>query len=161
MPVIARWPERVAGGAVCSQLTSHSDLLATCAEIIGADVPEGAGEDSVSALPLLEGSELPARAFAVHHSCNGKFAIRKGDWVFIDAPSGDDNKEPDWFKRERGYVAHDFPGELYDLERDIAERRNLYSEHPEVVAELRALLEKAKGGLNPGLSTPADEVLTE
>ena len=32
------------------------------------------------------------------------------------------------------------PGELYDLQQDLSQRRNLYSEHPEVVAELTALL---------------------
>ena len=161
VPFIARWPERMAAGSVCDQLTSHGDLLATCAHIVGAQVPAGAGEDSVSMLSLLEGRDEPTRAFAVHHSCNGKFAIRKDDWVFIDAPSGDDNKEPDWFKEERGYTAHNFPGELFDLEEDISERRNLYGEHPELVAELKALLERAKGGMSPGVAGAAGDVLSE
>ena len=36
------------------------------------------------------------------------------------------------------------PGQLYDLEKDPGETRNLYFEHPEVVAELKGLLEEAK-----------------
>ena len=72
---------------------------------MGARLPANAGEDSVSFLPALLGAKLdkPLREATVHHGGNGKLAIRKGHWVFIDAKTGDANKEPDWFKRERGY----------------------------------------------------------
>ena len=146
VPFIARWPEVIAPGAECDQLTSHGDLMATCAQITGVPVPEGASEDSVSMLPLLQGSDQGTRTCAVHHSCNGRFAIRQGDWVFIDAPSGDDNKEPQWFREERGYTEHTYPGELYNLTEDIAERTNLYGEHPDKVRELSELLAQVKGG---------------
>ena len=66
-------------------------------------------------------------------------------------PTGDDNREPDWLKQERGYRPHTQPGELYDLGHDLAERRNLYAERPEVVRELKALLEQYK---RDGRSTP-------
>ena len=71
--------------------------------------------------------------------------MRRGDWVFIDAPSGDDNEEPEWFKTERGYVAHDHPGELFDLGADPSERENLYAERADVVSELSQLLGAARG----------------
>ena len=87
----------------------------------------------------------------MHHSFSGKFALRKGDWVFSDAASGDDNREPDWFKQERGYAANDQPGELYDLRQDLPERRNAYKEHPGIVREMKQLLEKYK---SDGRSTP-------
>jgi hypothetical protein len=112
---------------------------------MGVELPDGEGEDSVSNLPLLQGrTDAPVRDFVVHHSGSGRFAIRKGDWVFIDAPNGDDNGEPDWFKKERGYTSHGFPGELFDLGDDIAERTNLYGEHPRVVRELSELLNQVK-----------------
>ncbi|MCX5656072.1 MAG: hypothetical protein NTY65_15655 [Planctomycetota bacterium] len=114
--------------------------------MLGIRLPDDAAEDSYNILPALLGEKLetPIREATVHHSCNGKFAIRRGDWVFIDAPTGDDNKEPDWLKKERGYEPHNFPGELYDLSKDLGERRNLYAEHPEIVQRLKALLEKYK-----------------
>ena len=120
---------------------------------MGARLPANAGEDSVSFLPALLGAKLdkPLREATVHHGGNGKLAIRKGNWVFIDAKTGDANKEPAWFKQERGYQPHNFPGELYDLSQDLPERRNLYGERPEVVRELKALLEKYK---RDGRSTP-------
>ena len=68
----------------------------------------------------------------------------KTNYVFIDAPTGDDNTEPDWFKEERGYIAHNHPGELFDLSQDRIERHNLYEQHPDIVAELKSLLETVK-----------------
>ncbi len=145
VPFLARWPDATPAGTVCDQLTILGDFMATCAELTGTGLREDEGEDSVSMLPLLRGeTDAPVREFAVHHSCHGNFAIRKGNWVFIDSPDGDDNREPDWFKEERGYVAHTHPGELFDLEEDISERVNRYGDHPEIVREMSRLLERVK-----------------
>ena len=157
VPFIARWPGVTPPGSECDRLTMLGDFMATCADMLETDLPDGAGEDSASALPLLRGeAESLCRDFVVHHSCAGRFAIRKGDWVFIDHPSGDDNREPDWFKAERGYVDHDFPGELFNVADDIAERQNLYGEHPEIVEELSTLLARVKAGAGPDACGKAD-----
>ena len=96
--------------------------------------------------PILQGNTGTAhRHSAVYHSCSGRFAMRQDDWVFIDAPSGDDNNEPEWFKTERGYTPHEHPGELFNLRDDLTERRNLYGEHPQIVRELSQALEQIKG----------------
>jgi arylsulfatase A-like enzyme len=120
--------------------------MATLAAITAAKLPPDAGEDSYNILPALLGEKYtpPIREATMHHSAKGKFAIRQGDWVFIDAKSGDDSHEPDWFKQLRGYKPHNLPGELYDLSQDPAEHHNLYAEHPEKVQALKALLEKYK-----------------
>ena len=146
VPFMARWPGRIKPGTTSGETVCHADLMATLAALLGIRLPDDAAEDSYNILPALLGEKLekPIREATVHHSCNGKFAIRQGDWVFIDAPTGDDNKEPDWLKKERGYEPHNLPGELYDLSKDPSERRNLYAEHPEIVQRLRALLEKYK-----------------
>lgn len=146
VPFIARWPEQIAPGRVCDEVICLSDFAATAAAIAGAPLPADVAEDSYDILPALlnESVETPIREATVHHSMRGKFAIRKGRYVLIDAPSGDDNAEPQWLKEERGYEPHDQPGELYDLQRDRIERFNRYAEHPDVVAELKALLEKYK-----------------
>jgi len=143
---MARWPGRIKPGATSSETVCHVDLMATLAALLGICLPEDAAEDSYNILPALLGEKLqkPIREATVLHSCNGKFAIRQGEWLFIDAPTGDDNREPDWLKKERGYQAHSHPGELYDLSQDLSERRNLYAEHPEIVQRLKALLEKYK-----------------
>jgi arylsulfatase A-like enzyme len=156
VPFLARWPGKIAPGSVSDQTIAHVDLMATVAAMLGATLPEDAGEDSVNILPVLLGTagSTPIREATVHQNASGKFAIRRGDWVLIDAPSGDDNRkrgEPEWFKVERGYTAHDQPSELFDLRQDLAERRNLYGERPEIVRALKELLEKYK---REGRSTP-------
>ncbi|MFO7955746.1 MAG: arylsulfatase [Candidatus Brocadiia bacterium] len=152
-PFVARWPEVIPEGSVCHQLTSMVDLMATCAEILGDELPADAAEDSVSMLPLLSGEVAkPTRGSAIYHSMSGKFALRRGNWVFIDAPSGNDADEPEWFMELRGYAEHDYPGELYNLRDDISERHNLYGDRPDMVERLTAKLERiraAHGGSNP------------
>ena len=145
VPFIARWPGAIPAGAVCPQLALLGDFIATCGEIVGAELPAGTAADSMSILPLLQGQlDRPVRRWAVHHSASGRFALRRDNWVFIDAPSGDDNQEPDWFKAERGYTEHDLPGELFNLRDDISERHNRYHQQPQIVQELARRLEEIK-----------------
>ncbi|MBM3855017.1 MAG: arylsulfatase, partial [Verrucomicrobia bacterium] len=156
VPFIARWPGRIEAGAVSSETMCHVDFIATVAAILGEKLPDHAAEDSVNVLPVLRGEKLsaPAREATVHHSAQGRFAIRQGDWVLIDAPTGDDNGprgEPQWLKAERSYTAHDHPGELFNLREDLAQRRNYYAEKPELVRKLKQLLEKYQ---REGRSTP-------
>jgi arylsulfatase A-like enzyme len=163
VPFMARWPGKIASGAVSNETMCHVDFMATVAAILGHELPDNAAEDSVSMLPALLGEKLsaPIREATVHHSARGKFAIRKGDWVLIDAPSGDDNGvngEPEWLKKERSYAPHSMPGELFNLREDLAQRDNRYEESPEIVQELKKLLEKYKteGRSTPGLQQKND-----
>jgi arylsulfatase A len=156
VPFLARWPGHVPAGAVSDETICHVDLLATCAALVGAKLPPNAGEDSYNLLPVLLGGkrDAPIREATVLHSGNGKFAIRQRDWVLIDARSGEDNGsrgEPAWFKQERGYTTNAFAGELYNLRADLAQRRNLYDDQPEIVQRLKALLERYQAA---GRSTP-------
>ena len=160
---VVRWPKVILADIVCDQLITLGDFMATCAQITRAELNINEAEDSVSILPLLQGyTGSPARGFAVHHSYNGKFAIRKGDCVLIDSSSGGNNDEPDWFREKRGYKPHSFPAELFNLSADISERRNCYGEQPEIVAELAAILSQVKSISHPtGASQLHDSFLTE
>ncbi len=156
VPFLARWPGRIAGGATSAETICHVDLLATCAALVGAKLPPDAGEDSYNILPVLRGERLdrPVREATVLHSGSGKFAIRQGEWILIDARTGDDNGkrgEPQWFRQERGYTTNQFAGELYNLHDDLSQSRNLYREKPEIVQRLKRLLEQYKSN---GRSTP-------
>ena len=163
VPFLARWPGHIPPSATSAETICHVDLMATSAALIGAKLPPNAGEDSCNILPALLGKKLkyPLREATVLHGCNGTFAIRQGDWVLIDAPTGDGNGnrnrpgEPEWFKQERGYTTNLLPGELYNLRDDLTQRRNLYGEQPEVVRRLKALLEKYKVS---GRSTPGPAI---
>lgn len=148
VPFLVRWPARVKGGRVSQQTGCLTDLLATAAEIVGAKLPADAGEDSVSFLPALLGEDqAPLREATVHHSINGSFAIRQGDWklCFCRGSGG-------WSAPRPGQEASDAPADqLFNLKADIGETKNVAAEHPEVVARLTALMEKY---LADGRSTP-------
>ena len=161
VPFLARWPGQIPAGAVSDEIICHVDLMATCAAMLGATLPPDAGVDSYNMLPALRGQKLrhPIREATVLHSGNGKFVIRQGPWVLIDARTGDDNGErgePDWLKQERGYAPNTAAGELYDLRDDLPQRDNLYAQKPEIVERLKALLEKykAEGRSTPGPAQP-------
>lgn len=144
VPFIVRWPAVVQPGATCSQLVGQNDLLATCAQILGATLPATAGEDSVSIMPLLRGGSDPIRETLVHHSGAGRFAIREGKWKLLLCPDsggsspGSDPGSP--------------PVQLYDLTADEGERNNLQAKHPDIVMRLTQTLEKqvADGRSTPG-----------
>ncbi len=147
VPFLVRWPGHVEAGSESAETICHVDFLATVAALLGEKLPAHAGEDSVNILPVVLGEkqDRPVREAVVHHSFSGKFAIRKGDWVLIDAVSGDDNRkrgEPPWFKEERGYVKDNQPGELFNVREDLSERKNHFAERPEIVRELKELLER-------------------
>ena len=150
VPFLVRWPGRIAPGRTSTQLICHTDLLATVAELMGERLPENAGEDSVSILPALLGRDrAPLREAVVHHSINGLFAIRQGNWKLEFCPgSGGWGKPGDADARKSGLPER----QLYDLATDLAETRNLQSEKPEVAAKLTALLESyvARGRSTPG-----------
>jgi len=144
VPFLARWPGEIPAGTASEATVCLVDLLRTLASLLDADLPADAGEDSYDVLPALRGdAEGGIREATVHHGAGGTLAIRKDEWVLIDAPTGDENgSEPEWFREERGYDAHDLPGELYDLSEDRAQRHNRYADRPEKVTELRSLLEQ-------------------
>jgi arylsulfatase A-like enzyme len=139
VPFVVRWPGRTPAGAVSGELIELTDLLATCAAIIGAELPPGAGPDSRNILPaLLEAQpKEPVRAFAVHHSLWGVFAIRQGPWKLIPhRGSGGFSVPRDLDPAGEGGP----PGQLYHLGSDPSETHNVYAEHPEVVERLSKLL---------------------
>ncbi len=143
IPFIVRWPGRVEEGTQSDETICLTDLLATSASIVGAELPEDAGEDSYDILPAILGERLsgPIREATVHHAGDGSFSIRQGKWKLELCPGSGGWSSPTQAEaREAGLP----PIQLYDLEKDIAEKVNVYKEFPDTVAELTALLEKYK-----------------
>jgi len=137
-PFVARWPGKIAPGSTSSETIWLGDLMATCAAIIGAKLPDDAAEDSFNIVPALLGQKLdkPIHEAIVHHSIDGMFAIRQGPWKLVlgRGSGGWDGKGN----------PNDPPGQLYDMENDPTESSNLYTQRPEIVERLTALLEKYK-----------------
>ena len=144
IPFLVRWPAKVEAGTATKQTTCLTDLLATCADIVKGDLPEGAGEDSVSMLPAFmgEAGTTPLRPHTVNHSINGIFAVREGPWKFIDAPGSGG-----WSSNGKNKPGPDAPRvQLYNLDADIGEKHNLWADEPDRVAAMKATLEAIKRG---------------
>ncbi len=138
MPFIARWPAKIQPGSTSDQTACLTDLMATSADIIGFELPANSAEDSVSLLPAMLGKDdEPLREATIHHSVDGTFAIRQGKWKYINGQGPGSNQ---W----DGPSADGPEGQLYNLEADLHEDHNLYSEYPEVVERLKNLLELYK-----------------
>jgi arylsulfatase A len=148
VPFLVRWPAKVKP-AVSAALIGQFDFLATFADITGAPVPAGMGEDSVSFLPVLLGAKESVRQGIVSQSINGSFAIRNGQWkLCLSAGSGG------WSSPRPGPEEAGLPlVQLFDLSKDPGERNNLQAEFPERVAAMKAELEKI---IAMGRSTPGD-----
>jgi arylsulfatase A len=168
VPFFVRWPGKVKAGSQNAQLICHTDFMATCAEILGIKLPDTAAEDSVSLLPALLGDAgtpvrgdseqtgvSASRQSVIHHSINGRFAVREGRWKLCLCPgSGGWGKPGDAEAAKQGLPAV----QLYDLSTDIAETKNLSAEHPDIVAKLTKHLETsiANGRSTPGAKQAND-----
>ncbi len=143
---IVTWPGKVEAGSVSDEVICTTDLYATIADLLGHKMTPDEAHDSYSFLPVLlnEEYEKPLREATIHHSLNGHFAIRKENWKYIDA------KGHGGFAQIKEEVPQDSV-QLYNLENDPAETTNVYLENPEIISELKVLLEKYK---TQGFSRP-------
>jgi arylsulfatase A-like enzyme len=149
-PFICRWPGAIQPNTVSDELVSLVDLAATCAALVGSDLPDDAAEDSYNILPALRGPALrgavppgqspqsPIRPSLLHHSGTGVFAVRQGDWKLILDTLGSGGWPPP--RGERPVPGS--PGQLYHIGEDPAEEHNLWAERPQVVAEMAALVKE-------------------
>ena len=148
IPFVARWPGVIEPGTRCDQLICLTDLMATCADFLGDTLPDTAGEDSVSMMPLFNDPTRAIRQHAVHHSFTGKFAMRDGRWKLVLCPGSGG-----WTHRDANALDEGLPMvQLYDMQADPAETTNLHAQRRDKVRELVTLLEKlvADGRSTPG-----------
>jgi len=131
-PFLARWPGKIEAGSINNQIISITDIFATCADLLNKTLPSNTAEDSVSFLGCLYGRQEGAfREASVQQNGKKALAIRKSKWKLI--VHGDNRRE------------------LFDLESDISETRDIIDEHPEIATDLATLLQSF---LDNGRSTP-------
>ena len=155
VPMVARWPGKVEAGSVSDQTVCLTDIMATCAAIADAKLPNNAAEDSFNILPILLGeTNKDVRDYTLHQTISLALAIRKGDWKYLDHQGSGGNRygQGRLEKYTLPDTAPEAPGQLYNLVTDPGETTNLYFKHPEVVKELKGKLEEYKSS---GRSTPA------
>jgi arylsulfatase A len=153
VPCIMRWPGKIPAGKVQSEVAATIDILPTMAKLIGAELPQHKidGRDIGPLMAGEEGAASPHEAYYFYWN-NELQAIRSGQWklhfphsyrALTGKPGRDGNPS--------GYSDEKCGLELYDLQNDIGERRNVADENPHVVTKLQKLAEAARDDLGDSL----------
>ena len=127
-PTLAWWPGRVPAESSCDELATAMDLLPTFAAMSGAAAPTDRiidGKDITDLLTGTPGAKSPHEAFFYYSRTNLR-AVRSGPW-----------------KLHAG-------GQLYNLDKDIGEKANVATKHPDVVTRLKTYLARARKDMGDG-----------
>jgi arylsulfatase A-like enzyme len=153
VPFLVRWPGKVAAGGTSAVPACLTDIMATLAAVVQKPLPDDAAEDSFDLSAAIFGRAGPTREAIVHHTSDGVFAVRQGDWKLILGLGSGGFTAPRHVQPGPGEPA----GQLYDLRSDPGEARNLYAERPDVVAKLKNALEviQAEGRSRPRMPRKA------
>ncbi len=160
VPCLARWPGKVPAGSECSELCSTIDVLPTLARLAGGEAPRDRLIDGRDIWPLLAGekdAKSPHEAFYYYWD-NGLEGVRSGNWKLhfpheyrsLAGKAGQDG-QPGPYQQLKTELA------LYDLATDIGETKDVAAEHPDVVARLQALGERARDDLGDSLTGRVDK----
>lgn len=140
VPMLVYWPNGGKHGVTVNKMVCTTDLFATVANLLGKKLQDNEAEDSYTMLPYFASrkvkSKMEPRTSIIHHSIEGKFAIREGKWKYIDC---------------RGSGGWSYSGneseptaQLYDMESDPREKNNLIEKYPDIAKRLKDMLEKQK-----------------
>jgi len=141
VPFIVRWPGQLPAGAVCSEPVICQDVFTTILAAAGVKPPGDRVIDGKNMLPVLRGEttwRLHDSLFWawLRRNTNEEWAIRRGKWKLL---------------------SHSGAKELYDLQADISETRDLAKQKPELVKELTKIFEEWRGKMAPRIKRSRKE----
>ena len=130
VPTIAWWPGTIKANRTSDHIGYFGDLMATACDIAKVDLPKpSAGMDSISFLPTLEGKSDKQQQhkylYWEFYERGSKQAVRFGKWKAIRKPMFTGNVQ------------------LFDLSKDIGEKKNIAQQHPGKVKEAIAYMKQA------------------
>lgn len=140
VPGIAWWPGKIPAGKVCRETACTMDLFTTSAKLAGAEIPGDRPVDGLDISPLLTGSGEVDRKIFCYYRGTDLCAARVGKWKAHFITQSSYGKD--------GPARHD-PPELYDLENDPGESRNIAAANPDVIARIKAAVAGHAAGMKP------------
>lgn len=127
VPMIASWPNHIKAGSKSDHISAFWDVLPTFSELINVESPDDI--DGISFLPTLLGNhEQEQHEFLYWEfpSYKGQQAVRMGNWKAV----------------RKNIFEGNLKLELYDLKEDMTESVDVADEHPEIIAQIEAIMKK-------------------
>jgi arylsulfatase A-like enzyme len=128
VPFIARWPGHIKPGSTSDHICGFWDVMPTLAEIAGAPAPDKT--DGISIVPTLTAQGEQKQ----HQAIYWEYPVRRGNEISRAARMG---RWKAVQNRPQG------PIELFDLQTDIGEAKDLAQSHPEVLQQIVAIMDAA------------------
>ena len=150
VPCVMRWPTKIPAGSVTGKVASVMDFLPTLAHLAGASLPADHTIDGKNLWPLMRGDADAESPHDVLYFYAGTWlqAVRAGRWkLHLARPEAKDGIYGEceaWFTRNTTLMQKP---QLFDLQEDIGEERDVAAHHPDVVERLLALAETARQDL--------------
>jgi arylsulfatase A-like enzyme len=134
VPLILRWPGVLPAGKVSAQPAITMDLTASILAATGARIPDSYRPDGTDLLPVLRGeAQVRERQLFWRRPDRRQFAVRSGHWkLLVDG----------------NHLM------LFDLGTDPGERNDLAASRPDLVTQLKRLLEAWEADVGPGRAAP-------
>lgn len=150
VPFIVSWPGKIKTAQTSRVPVEVTDIFATLVDAVDLPLPDQAAPDSFSFFGVLEGKGAKGtmRPFLVHHSIRGVFAVREGNWKYVESLGSGGFSKPSRVKAAPGEAM----GQLFNMKGDWRETSNRFLEEPERVAHFKALLDLIKKSPNLRLS---------
>jgi arylsulfatase A-like enzyme len=160
IPFMVRWPGKIEEGSENDKLICQTSLMATCAEIVGVNLDDNSGVDSYSIFPMLKNKKAKTDYnVVVHHSINGKFALRNKKWKLELTPGSGGWSNP----TDNKAIKENYPDiQLYNMKKDVEETTNVYDKYPKRVKKMTAqLIEIVENGRTTSGGTQENDVTVD
>lgn len=136
IPMVVRWPGKVAEGEQSDALISQVDWMQSLASLIDARMPLGSAPDSRQQLDALLGADKVGAPWVITQAYNKALTFRTADWTYIE-PSAGPAIVPWGTEIETGSLSEP---QLYNNASDPLQTTNVASSNPEITATLRSHL---------------------
>jgi arylsulfatase A-like enzyme len=160
VPGIFCWPGHIPAGQVSDAMITSMDLLPLFSDLAGVELPKDRTLDGKNIFELLTGKtdQSPHEYFYYYNGLNLQ-AVRNEKWKLHFPRTVAD--QPYWAKKAGGnkkklHTTLKQPL-LFDLDSDVAEKRNVISQHPEVTAELNKVAERVRNEIGDVDVTGSDQ----